>query len=171
LPVPVIHITPGQLLDEELHVDEFNHLTTYISVVPVKPILNDSKKKSLSAITNMILVSETSLTIAVVAMIFVTFVVGAFYKKRDITSKEGHPLPPGPPAKWFWDSVMPTVNISSTLNRWANEYGPVITLRRGSEITIVIGRVSVRCHFVSHCLSSPTVRASYRFFDYRQPPK
>jgi len=90
----------------------------------------------------MILVSETSLTIAVVAMIFVTFVVGAFYKKRDITSKEGHPLPPGPPAKWFWDSVMPTVNISSTLNRWANEYGPVITLRRGSEITIVIGRVS-----------------------------
>jgi len=34
------------------------------------------------------------------------------------------------------------VSISSAFNDWANEYGPVFTLRRGSEIYIVVARVN-----------------------------
>jgi len=34
------------------------------------------------------------------------------------------------------------VNISATFNEWADEYGPVITVRQGNEITIVIARVN-----------------------------
>jgi cytochrome P450 len=64
-----------------------------------------------------------------------------FRKKWQLTSKEGYPLPPGPPAPWFWEKVMPTVNISSTFIDWANRYGPVITVRQGSQINIIIARV------------------------------
>ncbi|KAF8553151.1 cytochrome P450, partial [Imleria badia] len=50
-------------------------------------------------------------------------------------------LPPGPPARWFWENAMPSVNVARTLADWVTEFGPVITLRQGSHITIVIGRV------------------------------
>ena len=39
-------------------------------------------------------------------------------------------------------------SIASTLADWVAKYGPVITLRQGSQIIIVIGRVDVRIAFV-----------------------
>ena len=39
-------------------------------------------------------------------------------------------------------------SISSTFNDWANKYGPVFTLRRGSETFIVVARVKVRQDFI-----------------------
>ncbi|KAF8439310.1 cytochrome P450 [Boletus edulis BED1] len=47
-------------------------------------------------------------------------------------SKNGIPLPPGPPARWFWENAMPTVNVARTLAHWVTE---------GSHIIIIIGRV------------------------------
>jgi hypothetical protein len=41
-------------------------------------------------------------------------------------------------------------SISSTFIDWANEYGPVIALRQGSEVAIVIVRVDVRQNFTSN---------------------
>lgn len=97
-----------------------------------------------------------------------TLVVAVLHKTRRtrLTSKEGYPLPPGPPARSFWENIIPTeksecvtkvfsmqhtnplfFSVSSTFNYWANEYGPVFTLRRGSEIAIVIARVNVRRNF------------------------
>ncbi|KAF9233177.1 cytochrome P450 [Melanogaster broomeanus] len=55
--------------------------------------------------------------------------------------QEWHPLPPGPPPRWFWESPFPPSNISRTLGDWVAKYGPVISLRAGSQVTIVIGRL------------------------------
>ncbi|KAF8553247.1 hypothetical protein OG21DRAFT_1270367 [Imleria badia] len=80
------------------------------------------------------------LATAIIAVVLVPL-LAVFRQKRRFTSKEGHSLPPGPPASWFWGNVMPTANISSTFIDWAKEYGPVITPRQGSQIAIVIARV------------------------------
>ena len=40
-------------------------------------------------------------------------------------------------------------SIARTLADWVTEYGPVITLRQGSHIIVVIGRVDVRFLFCS----------------------
>ena len=90
-----------------------------------------------------------------------------------LTHKSGVPLPPGPPATWFWGNPMPKQKYVCSSNasrpRGANtsreqlnppffrfpsiphelatlvdQYGPVVSLRRGSHVTIIIGRVDVR---------------------------
>ncbi|KAI9573125.1 cytochrome P450, partial [Boletus coccyginus] len=89
---------------------------------------------------NMASNTNPALATAFVVVVSVTL-AALFRKKHRLTSKEEYPLPPGPPALWFWDNVMPIVNVSSTFVDWACEYGPVIALRRGSEVAIVIARV------------------------------
>ncbi|KAF9238563.1 cytochrome P450 [Melanogaster broomeanus] len=56
-------------------------------------------------------------------------------------TKNGIPLPPGPPARWFWQSAFPRSRIAHTLADWVARYGPVISLREGSRVIIVIGRL------------------------------
>ncbi|KAG2038135.1 cytochrome P450 [Suillus americanus] len=51
------------------------------------------------------------------------------------------PLPPGPPARWFWSNALPTVNIAHALTDLVREYGPIVSLRQGSQVIIVIGSV------------------------------
>ena len=142
------------------------HSYIYRSVVDP---LNDP----LSGPANMRIAPNASLTMtAPVAAsgIIVTFVVGAVLshgKKRRLTSKKGYPLPPGPPPRLvlgrcranrgvrpscptpfhalvFNCSLTLPSSISNTFNEWAGVYGLVITLRQGSEISIVITRVDVR---------------------------
>ncbi|KAH7922014.1 cytochrome P450 [Leucogyrophana mollusca] len=50
-------------------------------------------------------------------------------------------LPPGPPARWFWQNALPAANIPNAIEALVSEYGPVISFRQGSQVTIVIGRV------------------------------
>ncbi|KAF8448802.1 cytochrome P450 [Boletus edulis BED1] len=57
------------------------------------------------------------------------------------THKNGIPLPPGPPATWFWESPMPKMHVAHGLTALVERYGPIISLRRGSHVTIVIGRM------------------------------
>ncbi|KAH7884150.1 cytochrome P450 [Phlebopus sp. FC_14] len=73
----------------------------------------------------------------------ITAAAAVLYNKRQaaLAFKNGIPLPPGPPAHWFWDNAMPKANIAHTLSDWVAEYGPVITLRQGSNVIIVIGRM------------------------------
>lgn len=40
-------------------------------------------------------------------------------------------------------------SIARTLADWVEEYGPVMTLRQGSQVIIIIGRVDVRSPFSS----------------------
>ncbi|KAG1819871.1 cytochrome P450 [Suillus subaureus] len=72
----------------------------------------------------------------VVAFVAVLFVL---YKKNSLSSRKGIPLPPGPPAHWFWSNALPAVNIVYTLTNLVREYGPIVSFRQGSQVIIVIG--------------------------------
>ncbi|KAG6371545.1 cytochrome P450 [Boletus reticuloceps] len=50
------------------------------------------------------------------------------------------PLPPGPPGHWLLGNALPRVNQSQQFAAWVNQYGPVISLRIGPKIMIIIGR-------------------------------
>ncbi|KAI6142188.1 cytochrome P450 [Pisolithus tinctorius] len=67
--------------------------------------------------------------------------LGFFKVTRWASSRNSPPLPPGPPARWFWQNPLPPADIARTLADWVNDYGPVISLRRGSQVTIIVGRM------------------------------
>ena len=75
----------------------------------------DPLNNPLSGPANMRIALNASLTttaLVAAGSITVTFVVREVLshgKKRRLTSKKGYPLPPGPPPRWFWDNVVPTV--------------------------------------------------------------
>ncbi|KAF9230261.1 cytochrome P450 [Melanogaster broomeanus] len=70
------------------------------------------------------------------------FVVTFLYNKQAApATKNGIPLPPGPPVRWFWENILSRSNIAHTLGDWVAKYGPVISLRQGSGVTIVVGRL------------------------------
>ncbi|KIJ11532.1 hypothetical protein PAXINDRAFT_84362 [Paxillus involutus ATCC 200175] len=73
----------------------------------------------------------------------VTSAVAVLYNKYQAAppTKDGRPLPPGPPARWFWENAFPTSNIPRTLTDWVADYGPVMSLRQGSQVIIIIGCV------------------------------
>ncbi|KAG2124871.1 cytochrome P450 [Suillus clintonianus] len=71
-------------------------------------------------------------------------VLAVLYKKSSFklaNGKNGIPLPPGPPARWFWSNALPSVNIARALTDLVREYGPVVSFRQGSQVIIVIGSV------------------------------
>ncbi|KAJ8585617.1 cytochrome P450 [Rhizopogon salebrosus TDB-379] len=63
------------------------------------------------------------------------------YKKYSLASRGSIPLPPGPPAHWFWSNALPAVNIPYELTELVRKYGPVVSLRQGNQVIIVIGSV------------------------------
>ncbi|KAI6047002.1 cytochrome P450 [Pisolithus marmoratus] len=68
-------------------------------------------------------------------------ILGFFRLIRLVSSRNPLPLPPGPPARWFWQNPLPPADIARTLADWVNEYGPVISLRQGSQVIIIVGRM------------------------------
>ncbi|KAG1728771.1 cytochrome P450 [Suillus lakei] len=69
-------------------------------------------------------------------------VLAILYKKSSLANgKNAIPLPPGPPARWFWSNALPSVNIARALTDLVREYGPVVSFRQGSQVIIVIGSV------------------------------
>ncbi|KAG2357454.1 cytochrome P450 [Suillus spraguei] len=50
-------------------------------------------------------------------------------------------LPPGPPARWSWSNDLPDANIAHTLADLVQTYGPIVSFRQGSQVTIVLGSV------------------------------
>ncbi|KAF9238564.1 cytochrome P450 [Melanogaster broomeanus] len=77
----------------------------------------------------------------VAGIVTATSVVIFLYNKYQAApaTKNGIPLPPGPPARWFWQSAFP--QVAHTLADWVARYGPVISLRAGSRVIIVVGRL------------------------------
>ncbi|KAH7904596.1 cytochrome P450 [Hygrophoropsis aurantiaca] len=55
-----------------------------------------------------------------------------------VSSAKGAPLPPGPPARRFWEKSLPSANMARALANLVTEYGPVISIRQGSEVTVII---------------------------------
>ncbi|KAG1768299.1 cytochrome P450 [Suillus occidentalis] len=72
-------------------------------------------------------------------LVTVVAVLAILYKKFSLAGRKGIPLPPGPPARWFWNNALPTVNIVYTLTDLVREYGPIVSFRQGGQVIIVIG--------------------------------
>ncbi|KAG2109037.1 cytochrome P450 [Suillus discolor] len=85
-------------------------------------------------------VTSANYAAGVVAAAFVVLLV-MFYKMSPLAGRKGIPLPPGPPARWFWCNALPAVNICHTLTDMVREYGPIVSFRQGSQVIIVIGSI------------------------------
>ncbi|KAH7922020.1 cytochrome P450 [Leucogyrophana mollusca] len=71
-----------------------------------------------------------------------TSVLALIYGTRLLSNARKYALlPPGPPARWFWQKAFPSANLSRAVDGLVSEYGPLISFRQGSQVTIVIGRV------------------------------
>jgi cytochrome P450 len=99
----------------------------------------------------MSLLHETSATVAVSALPW-TYLAGTaaaatalvLLSKKYLASpthKNGIPLPPGPPASWFWENPAPKQYLAHGLAKLIEQYGPVVSLRRGNYVAIIIGRM------------------------------
>ncbi|KAG1740507.1 cytochrome P450 [Suillus paluster] len=75
------------------------------------------------------------------AVIAAIGVLAVLYRKFSSAGRNAIPLPPGPPARWFWSNALPAVNIAHALTDVVREYGPVVSFRQGSQVIVVIGSV------------------------------
>ncbi|KAL0948576.1 hypothetical protein HGRIS_011135 [Hohenbuehelia grisea] len=50
-------------------------------------------------------------------------------------------LPPGPPGHWLFGNSLPDCFAYRKFEEWTKEYGPVFSLRQGTHVIIVVGRV------------------------------
>ncbi|KAG1858610.1 cytochrome P450 [Suillus tomentosus] len=88
---------------------------------------------------NPIMNVNISYTASIVAIVVV---FAKLYQKSSLASgKNSITLPPGPPARWFWSNALPTVNIAHALTDLVQEYGPIVSLRQGNQVIVVIGSV------------------------------
>ncbi|KAG1903962.1 cytochrome P450 [Suillus fuscotomentosus] len=77
------------------------------------------------------------LVLGVAACVLGVAVIARAYRPR---SKSGLPLPPSPPNWRLMGHFLPPRNSFLTVAEWINEYGPVITIRAGTEKVVIIGR-------------------------------
>jgi len=65
----------------------------------------------------------------------------AFLVVKRLVSSSKLPLPPGPPGHWLLGNTIPKKFGYRKFEEWTKEYGPMFTLRQGSQTVIVIGRL------------------------------
>ncbi|KAG2128231.1 cytochrome P450 [Suillus clintonianus] len=82
------------------------------------------------------------------AGVAVIVAVLVLYKKFSLAGGNNIPLPPGPPACWFWSNALPAVNIAYALTDLVRKYGPVVSFRQGSQVIIVIGSMEAATHIM-----------------------
>lgn len=75
------------------------------------------------------------------AGVAIVVVLGEYYCRGSFFAKHAFPLPPGPPRSWFWDSAMPSTNVTHTITQWIQKYGPVVSVRQGNQVSVIIGSV------------------------------
>jgi len=85
--------------------------------------------------------SEYSKTIALLLLLCLFFVS---YLARPYRRGRALPLPPGPKGLPLIGNAhqIPSINPWRTYKTWHGQYGPIITVRRGAEITIILGSYS-----------------------------
>ncbi|KAG2358689.1 cytochrome P450 [Suillus spraguei] len=79
------------------------------------------------------------LVLDVAACLVIATVIAQAYRPR---SKNG-PLPPSPPNWRLMGHFLPRSNPFLTVAKWIDEYGPLITVRTGTEKVVIIGRYKV----------------------------
>ncbi|KAG2131608.1 cytochrome P450 [Suillus bovinus] len=76
----------------------------------------------------------------VFAGVVIVVVLGQYCRAR-LFAKHAFPLPPGPPKTWFWDSAIPSNNVTPTMMQWIQKYGPVVSVCQGNQVSVIIGSV------------------------------
>ncbi|KAG2068658.1 cytochrome P450 [Suillus decipiens] len=89
----------------------------------------------------MIMENFISSVNCVAGVIAVTVLLVVLYKTSPLTGRKGILLPPGPPARWFWSNILPSVNTAHALSDLVREYGPIVSFRQGSQVIVVIGNI------------------------------
>ncbi|KAJ6631172.1 cytochrome P450 [Mycena sp. CBHHK59/15] len=82
------------------------------------------------------------LEISPALLAFATLLLATAYvviqrRKANISTSS---LPPGPPGHWLLGNTIPREHAHRKFEEWIQEYGPVISLRRGREVIVIIGR-------------------------------
>ncbi|KAG1741572.1 cytochrome P450 [Suillus paluster] len=80
---------------------------------------------------------NAQLLLGVVACFWAVGVIVRTYLPR---SKSHFPLPPSPPNRRLLGHFIPPRNGFLTVEKWFDEYGPLITVRAGTENVVIIGR-------------------------------
>lgn len=122
------------------------------------------------------LTSELTFQLKALAAIAALVIAGSAVRAT-LRSKRRLPLPPGPPGHWLFGNALPRVkyvqlvgSIAPTLTNvdrksqsqqfaaWVNQYGPVISLRVGPRVMIIIGRHKVGVNVLAklQCFDSNT---------------
>ncbi|KAK7019021.1 cytochrome P450 [Favolaschia claudopus] len=59
------------------------------------------------------------------------------FRKARLNTK---PLPPGPKGHWLFGPAIPKEHPWLRFEEWIQEYGPVISFRKGRQLTVIVGR-------------------------------
>ncbi|KAJ8579865.1 cytochrome P450 [Rhizopogon salebrosus TDB-379] len=81
-------------------------------------------------------ISDNSQPLGAAACLVVGVIVWAYLVKSD----NSLPLPPSPPNSRLRGHLLPAPSPCLTVARWIDEYGPLITIRSGTERIVIIGR-------------------------------
>ncbi|EGN94234.1 hypothetical protein SERLA73DRAFT_171698 [Serpula lacrymans var. lacrymans S7.3] len=67
--------------------------------------------------------------------------LGILACRRRLATNSSLPLPPGPPSHWFWGTKIPkSANVAFLFSKLVDEYGPVVSIKQGRKVAIIIGR-------------------------------
>ncbi|EGN94235.1 hypothetical protein SERLA73DRAFT_163227 [Serpula lacrymans var. lacrymans S7.3] len=67
--------------------------------------------------------------------------LGILAYRRSSTSNSSIPLPPGPPRQWLGGTKNPkSTNVAFLFSKLVDEYGPVVSIKQGRKVAIIIGR-------------------------------
>ncbi|KAG2338809.1 cytochrome P450 [Suillus weaverae] len=85
------------------------------------------------------MIDSTSLEFKALGALVALVLAGSFFRSK-IRSRSRLPLPPGPPGHWLFGNALPRANQSQQFAEWINTYGPIISLRVGPKVMVIIGR-------------------------------
>ncbi|OAX31381.1 cytochrome P450, partial [Rhizopogon vinicolor AM-OR11-026] len=84
---------------------------------------------------------NTQLVLGAAACLGVVGVITGAYIQLEVNrSESGLPLPPSPPTWRLWGHFLPSRTSFLTIGEWIGQYGPLITIRVGTEKIVIIGR-------------------------------
>ncbi|OAX37092.1 cytochrome P450 [Rhizopogon vinicolor AM-OR11-026] len=83
------------------------------------------------------ILDDMQLALGVAACLGVGVIVRSYLTSK---SESNLPLPPSPPTWRLWGHYLPPRCSFLTVAGWIDEYGPLITIRRGTEKIVIIGR-------------------------------
>ncbi|KAJ8587529.1 cytochrome P450 [Rhizopogon salebrosus TDB-379] len=87
-----------------------------------------------------VMLGSDDTTHIVSAAICLGAVIAIIFRAYLPKSESGLPLPPSPPTWRLWGHILPPRNTFLTVAEWIDEYGPVVTIRSGTEKIVFIGR-------------------------------